>query len=951
MTVLTLKLLGPIRVEREGIAIRGFRSQKTLALLGYLAAEQRPVSRMYLAGLFWGDLAEAKPQGELRRALHNLASLMPGCLQSDRRIVQFVAGTVCRVDLTMFETLQAKGDMTALAAAVDLYQGDFMEDIYLNDCPDFETWLLAEREYWRQKMARGLQNLIIYHTHRGDYDLSLEFANRLLIFEPWNEKAHRYLMLLLARTGQRSAALAQYETCCRILAETLDAEPALETRQLYERIKISRSVPAHNLPPSPTPFIGREEELAEIRRYLANPDCRLLTVLGLGGIGKSRLARQAAASVVGDTARFFLHGVWSVSLVGDESAELLVSIIANALNIAFHSRAPAETQLLDYLRQKEMLLLLDNYEHLLPQTGLLRRILEQAPEVKLLVTSRQRLNLRQEWLFEMEGLPYPEWDEFGADPEALQAFDAVRLFESSARRAQHHFSLSEVRRDVIRICQLVEGLPLALELAAGRLTMLSCTEVVQEIEHSLDILTGQWSNVPTRHRSLRAVFEASWASLTPVEQATMRKISVFRGGFDPAAAVEVTGATKSVLTALVDKSLLHLMPSERYEVHELLRQYAAEKLAVHPGEVEATQAGHGSYYTTFLAQREQALKGPRQREILAEIRAEMGNVRSAWQWAVQTGNLEAMEQGLEALIFFHEYQGWYPEWKMLIEQTLAGLDWLDETEPQQGRFKGRLLMWYSHVQGHVGNLVKAKILAQQSIQLLRQYGPPRDEGMALMVVDYVLSLQDDAVKAGRHSSEVLRLVKSGNDLWDLAFAMGNRGLIAAREGEVGWAEAEQYLQMAKGYIQELGDPWLSTGLQRALGELYLRQGKLQAARRHFQTGLHLARQTTYRWDEEFALLNLGRIAQQLGEFHQARQYYEESIIVSRDLGERYDLARAHYHLGQVCRAEGALRQALQQFQTSLALRREIEDQQGIAVCLEALAEVATALNQDEADQQ
>ncbi|MCP4288070.1 MAG: AAA family ATPase [Gammaproteobacteria bacterium] len=243
---------------------------------------------------------------------------------------------------------------------------------------------------------------------------------------------------------------------------------------MYERIKDSRAIPAHNLPPPPTPFIGREEELAKLRRYLANPDCRLLTVSGLGGIGKSRLALQAAGSVAAETARFFLHGVWFISLVGVESAELLVSAIANALNLAFHGQTPAKTQLLNYLREKEMLLLLDNYEHLLPQTGLLSRILVQAPAVKLLVTSRQRLNLREEWLFELEGLPYPIGDEAGVDREQLQTFSAVRLFESSARRAHRYVPLAEVRQDVIRVCQLVGGLPLALELAASRLRTLTC---------------------------------------------------------------------------------------------------------------------------------------------------------------------------------------------------------------------------------------------------------------------------------------------------------------------------------------------------------------------------------------------------------------------------------------------------------------------------------------------
>jgi DNA-binding SARP family transcriptional activator/predicted ATPase len=948
---LRLTLLGELQITRGGKPVTGFVSGKAQALLCYLAVANRIHQRSALAGLLWGELPEDKAAAGLRVALSNLRKLVGSHLTITRQAAALNREQPYWLDVEAFRTGLAGGEIAGLAAAVGLYQGDLLEGFYVHGAPVFEEWLAAQRGRLRTQATQALHTLVAHHTSRGKFQAAIDDASRLLALEPWREEAHRQMMLLLARTGQRSAALAQYETCRRILAETVEVEPSLETKRLYERIKASRAIPAHNLPPPPTPFIGREEELAGIRRYLANPDCRLLTVVGLGGIGKSRLAREAAAAVATEAARFFLHGVWFIPLAGVASADLLVSAIADALNLAFHGRSPAETQLLDYLREKEMLLLLDYYEHLLPQTRLLQRILERAPEVKLLVTSRQRLNLRQEWLFELEGLPYPAGDTAGADPERLRAFSAVRLFESSAQRARRRFSLDRTWQEVTRICQLVEGMPLALELAAGRLATLSPVKVVQEIERSLEILAGQWRDTPARHRSLQAVFEASWASLTPTQRATMRQISVFRGGFDRAAVNEVAGATGPLLAALVDKSMLHRAPSGRYEVHELLRQYAAAKLSACPDDLEATQARHGQYYTTFLARREQSMRSPRQREILDEIGAEMGNVRTAWQWAVRTGQLEAVGQALEALVFFLEFQSWYSDWQILFEQTLAGLAWLDETEPQQGRLKGRLLMWYSHVQGHMGYLVKAKIVAKQSLKLLRQYGPPRDEGLALMVVDYVSSLQGDAAEARRYSSEALRLFQRGNDLWRLAFATGNRGLIAARQGETGWAEAEHYLQLAEGYIQELGDPWLSTGLQRALGELYLRRGKLHAARQHLQTGLRMAQQTAYRWDEEFALLHLGRIAQQLGEFQQARHYFEDSILVSREIGERYDLAMAHFHLGQVFQAEGALRQAQQQFETSLALRREIEYRPGITACLEALAEIATAQGKVAAAQQ
>jgi predicted ATPase/DNA-binding SARP family transcriptional activator len=948
---LRLALLGGVAITRGGEPVTGFISAKAQALLCYLAMSGRTHQRSALAGLLWGELAEEKAAAGLRVALSNLRKLVGPHLAITRQAVAFDRGGPYWLDVECFRAAASSEDITSLGAAIALYRGDLLEGFYVHDAPAFEEWLAALRERLRTQATQALHTLIEHHTTHGQYQAAIDFASRLLALEPWREEAHHQMMLLLARTGQRGAALAQYETCRRALAQELGVEPSPQTVRLYERIKASRAIPAHNLPPAPTPFIGREEELAAIRHYLAHPDCRLLTVVGLGGVGKTRLALQAAGSVAAETARFFLHGVRFIPLVGVASADLLVSIIANALNLAFRGQAPAETQLLGYLREKEMLLLLDNYEHLLPHTALLERILEAAPEVKLLVTSRQRLNLPQERLFELEGLPYPERDEASCDVERLSAFSAVDLFESSARRTRRRFSLHGTWRDVTQICQLVEGMPLALELAAGRLATLGCAEVVQEIQLSLDFLTGGWDDVPDRHRSLRAVFEASWAALTAAERAAMRQVSVFRGGFDRAAAAEVAGANGPLLDALVDKSLLHLAPSGRYEVHELLRQYAAEKLAAEPTESEATRTRHGRYYTTFLAQREQPMKGPRQPEILAEIRAEMANVRAAWQWAVGTGDLEAVGQTLEALYFVYEYPGRYQELQVLFDQAQTSLAWLDETEPQQGLLKGRLQMWASHLAGRLGHFEEYKSLAQSSLKLLRQYGPPREIAIALLGLDYALSLLGDLAEARRCSLEALRLMQRGDDIWWLTFATGNRGLIAARQGETGWAEAEHYLHLAESYTRQLGDPWLLTGIQRLLGELYLRQGKLQAARQHFLTGLGLARQTRYRWDEEFALLRIGQIAQQMGELSQARQYCEEGALLAREIGDRHELATAHYHLGQVCRAEGALKQAEQQLQTSLALRHEIDDRPGIAACLEALAEVAAALGQIDAARQ
>ncbi|MCZ7570278.1 MAG: NB-ARC domain-containing protein [Ardenticatenaceae bacterium] len=416
-----LRLFGAVQVEREGKPVRGFKSRKALAVLSYLALQARPVSRSHLADLFWGEKTEARGRANLSWVLHRLATLLPGCLQVDRHSVQFRPGPRFWLDTVAFVDLVAQGEPAALAAAAELYRGEFLAGLELEGCPEFETWLVVQRESWHQRATRVLQELIAYHTGRGEYRAGLRWAMRLLALDPWREEAHRQVMWLLARTGQRGAALAQYESCRRVLAEEFGAEPSQETQALYERILVA-PVRRHNLPLQPTSFVGREAELEALARRLADPGCRLVTIVGPGGIGKTRLAIQAAAQHFDA----FLHGVTFVPLTPVSSPEHVIPAVAAALGCSFYGREEPKVQLLKYLGAKELLLVLDNFEHLREGTDLIVDLLEGAPEVKLLVTSRERLNLRAEWLFAIEGLAYPTSSRTTVAPSPLSCQERGR---------------------------------------------------------------------------------------------------------------------------------------------------------------------------------------------------------------------------------------------------------------------------------------------------------------------------------------------------------------------------------------------------------------------------------------------------------------------------------------------------------------------------------------------
>jgi predicted ATPase len=329
--------------------------------------------------------------------------------------------------------------------------------------------------------------------------------------------------------------------------------------------------------------VGRTEELASLSTRLAEAACRLLTLVGPGGNGKTRLAIELARQKAPD----FANGVYFVALQPVSSPDRLTATIAEGIGFSFYGQDDPEAQLLSFLSERQSLLLLDNFEHLLETADLLARMLAAAPGLKLLVTSREALNLQEEWLWHVRGMHFPDADRV-AD---IEAFSALKLFTERARRVRQDFSPEAEQSCIIRICQLVGGTPLALELAAAWLKTLPCDKIVHEIERNLDFLASNMRNIPERHRSMRAVFEQSWLLLSEDERLVLKRLSVFRGGFRQPAAEAVAGASLLTLSSLADKSLLYVDASGRFEIHELLRQFAEERLEREAGERELTTCG------------------------------------------------------------------------------------------------------------------------------------------------------------------------------------------------------------------------------------------------------------------------------------------------------------------------------------------------------------------------
>jgi predicted ATPase/DNA-binding SARP family transcriptional activator len=957
-----LRLLGPVEVEREGAPVGRFVSRKAVAMLGYLAARGQPVSRIHLADLFWQDKAESRGRGNLSRAFNNLTTLLPGCWRADYHTIHFIPSAAYWLDIRAFEAGAAQDDMAALARAVELYRGDFMRDINLDDCPDFSAWLETERTRWRQRAGHLFHKLIQHHLYHREYEQGVRFASRWLELDPWQEEAHQQMMLLLARSDQRSAALVQYEACRRILAEEVGAEPAAETTALYQRIRAVESTPRPDLPAQPSPLIGREIELGRIVTLLIEPTCRMLTLVGPGGMGKTRLAIEAAQQLAKDKIIFFLHGIFFVPLEAVSSVDLIPVKIAEALHLSFYGAKDPKLHLLAALKDKELLLVLDNFEHLLEGADLLVDILQQAPGVKLLITSRVRLPLRWEWLLEITGLDLPQTVLKAATTPTqpgieIEKFSAVRLFLQTARRVRLSFALTEANKPfVARICHLVEGMPLGIELAATWVQARSCEVIAQEIERNLDFLAASLRDLPPRHRSIRAVFDYSWGFLSEAERNVFSRLAVFRGGFLLDAAEQVAGATPAILTSLVSKSFLRRDASGRYDMHELLRQYGLEKLQESTEAYETTHDYHCTYYAEFVRQRTPT-GGGNQKEMWIEINVEIDNIRAGWRWMVEQGRVEETKKAAEGLMTLYEIRGWFQEGEMVFGQ--AAMIWTHRvgapttlntdiaSQQAQHYVLGQLLNRQGWFCWRLNLHEKACSKLEQALFFLRQAGhdAQREISFALEQLGGIAWNIGDYEQAKSFLLESLAISQSLGDFWLMQTSLQFLGFIAQAAGK--HTEAQQLYQKDYEICQQINDQYGRSLALICLGYATYAMGDYTQARIFLKNGLLMATEMEYRFAVGFALHHQGVLAYLTQAYEEAKLSLQESYKIFEETGERRFVALSLTYLGYVNYALEDYQAAWSQLYSALKLAHEAQAKAVILAALTCLAALLTQEDQPE----
>jgi predicted ATPase/DNA-binding SARP family transcriptional activator/tetratricopeptide (TPR) repeat protein len=951
MKSLRLYSLGGFRVTVDDRPITEFEADTARALLAYLALNTASLHRReYLAHLLWGEQPREHGLVNLRAALNRLRHALSDkdtdlpLVLAGRQDIQLNPQVAVWVDMQEIERLLAQVKhhshrhllgcpwcVAHLTHIADLYRGEFLSELSVDSSP-FEEWQTARREEAHRLVVQVLATLAEHHHARGAYAEAERCTWRELALEPWNEEAHQQLMRTLFASGKRSAALAQYAACRARLREELGVEPSEETTALYHEIcaaprRKSAGAPvafprggapltAHkarslnNLPLPATPFFGREAELDLLLERLVTPINRLTTLVGEGGAGKTRLALAAAQTLLDS----FAHGVWWVSLadllpVADvwQTQNHLAAQIALALGLASSERTDAAAQLLDYVRDKELLLVLDNFEHLLVGAGLVRELLQVAPNLALLVTSRQPLNFRSEYALRLYGLPLPE---SGHDPQAY-ANSAVQLFAERANRNPDGFILTPGDLPaVLHVCHLVQGLPLGIELAAAWLGQESLGAILDNLRESLNLLHTAQYDVPDRHRSWRAVFEGSWALLNADERACLAALSVFQGGCTAQAAEAVTGAASATLLTLVDKSLLcYTEAGGRYELHEAVRQCAAEKLETRQERIAEL---HSAYYLTWIHNLEPALYGRHPLPAAAQMQADLGNIQLAWSRATSRANFGMLASSLPGLSRFYEMMGLRSNARFVLAQVVDKL--LARPEPlsfQEEALLSQLLSEGAKTQLLLGDVSGAKTQAVQAVAHAQAHAKGPARAQAELVLGDVLQIEGLFEPALEHFQLALSEARRVQNFRLEVDSLSRLNFSLTRI----LAHTQQAWQKA----QALGDAWLGAQVLNRLGISAANQGHFILAKQCFERVLSIPVWSADNHPRRASTIgNLGEAARLLGDYATAVEYHHQVLGILRERGDELGemavlggLARAYRDLHDHARALSAAEASVQ----------------------------------------
>lgn len=895
-SALRLYLLGAFRLERNG-ALVSVPGRKARALLAYLTLYPEQHTRERLAARFWDSASTTDARLSLRVTLNALRKLDPNLILADTDTVQLNHEAQLWSDVRTFtaqhqRTVKAGEPNEELLrpnpqALFALYRGDLLPEFY-------EDWVLEERERLRQLYLDALLGLVEEYRSRSEYKLAIETAHKVLEMDRANERAHQHLMFCYVASGDRNAAVAQYLECERALREELAVEPARDTVALYQWI---RQAPAEtgsnaarltNLPLLPTSFIGRQREMTELKRLLGAT--RLLTLTGAGGSGKTRLAVQTATEFIDH----YADGVWWVELARVQEGALVASTVARALGVIENRDEPLLVSLVRALRDRQMLLVLDNCEHLVSAAAhLIAELLAQCPRLHILATSRTPLGLNDETLFRTPLLELP-LQENTTVAEELVRVESVRLFVERARASSSQFELTDASaQGAARIVRRLEGIPLAIELAAARARIMPVQEIERALDHRFRVLGGGMTVRTAHHETLQMLIDWSYDLLKTPDKLVLQRLAAFRGGATLDAVVAVAYGNTStappadvvslfaepvpivagLLRGLADHSLININRGAepvRYEMLETIREYADEKLNS-GGEAVPIRTRHLDFFVEWVRTAETFLTGPEQKVWFDRLDADAENIRTALAWAGQAGHTEqaldlssnlwrywwtrgylregrgwldtalrmpgadAVERlplyskAMNAAGILAMFQGDYSESERLLQKVLGYGEEMGDRALIARTFSNLGL-----VARHQGDMSRAIELQEKSLVILRESGDKMSVARTLNNLATVLRANGERERAFRAIQESLVLRREAGDLVGVALTVGNLADDAFMEGN--WERSAELISESLELSRQLADTVHMTTAVVGLGIIRARQGYAALAVRLFGAG-------------------------------------------------------------------------------------------------------------------
>jgi predicted ATPase/DNA-binding SARP family transcriptional activator/Tfp pilus assembly protein PilF len=994
---LEIRLLGPLDVRVSGKPLPPLRTRKGQWLLALLALRcGRQVARDWLAGTLWPDSTESQSLANLRLSLADLRRALG---EQAYRLYSPTLQTLTldpegtQVDVAVFDALIANGDAPSLQQALELYCGPVLEGC-------LEDWVFPERQAREQAYIQALEQRADLAMAADKHQEAIGYLRRLVGCDPFRESGYRRLMEALAADGDHAAAVLVYRELRLYLHQQLNAPPDPQTSALFERVRAEagdrlrpaaatpplRAASPHRLPKPLSSLVGRRADVQEVCDLVRIH--RVVTLTGAGGIGKTRLS----IAVAEEMAVGYPDGAFFVDLAALTDGAVVPQVVASTLGLREEPGRPVMTTLLSHLESRTILLILDNCEHLIQScASFVITLLDRCAHLRILATSRQSLGLSGEQMWRVPSLAVPDVSDFAMDTvehgenaraSAWMDFAAVQLFVERSRLLQP--KLTETYTDMRAvgvICRRLDGIPLAIELAAARVRVLPIEQIASRLDDRFRLLTGGSRTALPRQQTLRALIDWSYDLLGRLERSLLCRLSVFAGGCTLEAAEKVCtdetiGETEilDLLTRLVDQSLVIYEPrgeEARYRMLETVRQYSRDRL-LESGTGEVWRRRHRDYFLSLAEQAEPELTGSDQAGWLARLEEEHDNLRVALEWCEEEP--EGAPTGLRmaaALWRFWDIHGHVSEGRAYLEAALSrtkipeqargkALSGAGSLAFRQGDYTAARALnedsltlfrtlddrqGIAQSLGQLGNMARiqgdgamARAYYEQSLAIKQQIGDQQGIAATLNNLGLVACNQGDYVSARKYHGESLTLKRAAGNTRGIAASLSNLGIVVDNQGD--YPTARALLEESLALCRQLGD---DQGIAAALGNLgnvACHQGDYAAAKALYTESLALRRRSNDRRGITLALGNLGNVALNQGDFSAARALLEESVALKRELGDKDGIAVSLANLGNVACKQGDYAAAEGLMAEGLALKCELGDRYGIAFLLEMFATLA-----------